>query len=50
MENPFKIENSTIKLSDSPGLGVEIKEDALRVRRSHEQPKRSLRMYYEESP
>ncbi len=50
IEKPFKIENSTIKLPNSPGLGVKIKEDALRARRSDEQLKRNLRMYHEESP
>ncbi len=50
IEKPFKIENSTIKLPNSPGLGLEIREDAVRARRSDEQLMRNLRMYHEESP
>jgi galactonate dehydratase len=50
MENPFKVENSYIKLPDTPGLGIGLKEEVLISRRSQEQPKRNLRRYYEENP
>lgn len=50
VEKPFKVDNSEIKLPNNPGLGVEIKEDALSARRSDEQLKRNLRRYHEESP
>ena len=50
MKNPFKVNESCIKLPDGPGLGVELREEELLARESHEQPKRALRNYHEEWP
>ena len=48
--NPFKVENGYIKIPTAPGLGLDLDEEALLKRPYQEQPKRSLREYYEEGP
>ena len=50
MVEPFKIESSSIKLPESPGLGLELKEQELLKRQGREQTKRSFRRYLEEYP
>ena len=50
IDEPFKIESSSIKLPESPGLGLELKEQELLKRQGCEQTKRSFRRYLEEYP
>jgi galactonate dehydratase len=43
--NPFSVENGCIKLSKSPGLGIQLKEDALSQYEYQEFPKRHIEQY-----
>ena len=47
---PFNVKDSYIKLSTGPGLGLELKEEALLQRLAEERPRRPLREYYDEGP
>jgi len=46
--NPFKVENGYIKITDKPGLGLELDEEAIAKYPYHEFAKRNIRQYYEE--
>jgi galactonate dehydratase len=48
--NPFTVENSYIKLPTAPGLGLELKEEALANRPYREFPLRALRQARDEEP
>ena len=48
--NPFRVEDGYIKIPDSPGLGLELDEEALLNSPYYEPPKRALRDYHEEGP
>ena len=45
---PFKVENGYIKITDKPGLGLELDEEAIAKYPYHEFAKRNIRQYYEE--
>ena len=48
--NPFRPENGYIELRTEPGLGMELKEDALARYQYKQFPPRPIRQYYEEGP
>ena len=48
--NPFEVEDSYIKIPDTPGLGIELDEESLSKYPYKPFPARSLRQYYEEGP
>ncbi len=48
--NPFKVENSYIKVPTTPGLGLEINEEALLKHPYREGNKRNIRMFSDEGP
>jgi len=48
--NPFKVEDGYIKLPSGPGLGLQIKEEALADFPFREFPPRKFRIYSEEGP
>jgi galactonate dehydratase len=43
--NPLKVENGYIQLPTSPGLGIELKEEALNKYKYKEFPKRKIPRY-----
>ncbi len=48
--SPMKVENGYIAIPDTPGLGLELNEEALRQHPYFQAPKRALREYYDEGP
>jgi len=46
--DPIKVENGYIKITDKPGLGFELDEEAIAKYPYHEFTKRAIRQYYEE--
>jgi len=48
--NPFKVENGYIQLPTAPGLGMDLKEEALARYQYRQFPARKIRQYYEEGP
>ena len=46
--NPIKVENGYIRISDKPGLGLELDEEAMARYPYREFAKRKIRRYYEE--
>lgn len=48
--DPFQVEEGYIRLPDKPGLGIDLKEDALAAHSQPEMPPRHIRQYYEEGP
>jgi len=49
-KNPFKVENGYIKIPETPGLGLEINEEALLKHPYREGAKRNIRMFSDERP
>jgi galactonate dehydratase len=47
---PFEVEEGSIALPTSPGLGIELKEQELAALSYRQYPKRSLRRFYQEGP
>lgn len=48
--NPFKVENGYIQLPTAPGLGMDLKEEALARYQYRQFPARKIRQYYDEGP
>ena len=47
---PFQVEGGYIPIPEKPGLGIDLKEDALAAHSPPETPPRRIRQYHEEGP
>ena len=48
--NPFEVVDGYIKVPETPGLGIELDEEALAMHPYRELPPRSPLQYHEEGP